>query len=176
MASAKSTELITRAFYMESIGKKVQCLIPSIDSRSNGVISSRTGLKRDNCIIVDIEADIEKLIDTSSEVIFLDEIQFFSKAQIRELVKLSDEYNIQFFCYGLKSDFKRQLFPAIQELLVHATDIVELKSYCAFCGIHKAIYNAKLNKNGDIITEGDSISPGYNYKGVCSKCFNKYRI
>lgn len=97
MASAKSTELITRAFYMESIGKKIQCLIPSLDTRSDGVISSRTGLKRDNCIVIYQDTIINDVLNKDIEVVFMDEIQFYTAEQIKEIVDISDKRNIQFF-------------------------------------------------------------------------------
>lgn len=171
--AAKTTDLITKAYFMESIGKKILCLLPTKDTRSNGVIKSRAGLQRDHDIVKICDNSIlHDLIPFDVEVVFIDEVQFLTVEQIRELVDISTRYNIQIFCYGLKSDFKLKLFPAISELLVHASDIYEMKSYCSVCKEHKAIYNAKFDIKGKIVTTGSSISPGYDYKGVCPVCYN----
>ena len=84
-----------------------------------------------------------------------------------------DEYDINVICYGLRSDFRTQLFPGSKRLFEIADTIEELKCSCP-CG-SKAIYNARLENNGNITTTGNQVEIGGNEKYItlCRDCYNK---
>ncbi|MGL5691252.1 MAG: metallophosphoesterase [Bacteroidales bacterium] len=171
--SAKTTDLITKAFFMREIGINVVCMIPQNDTRSEGVISSRTGLIERDVQVISKDTVIDKnILNSDVDVLFIDEVQFLHIETITEIIKLANKYDIQVFAYGLRTDFKKEIFPAVSYLLAHATDIQEMKSYCSVCTSRKSIYNAKMDKFGHIVTSGPSISPGFNYDGVCSDCYD----
>ena len=77
---------------------------------------------------------------------------------------------IPVFCYGLKTNFKSELFEGSKRLLEIADDIEEIKSICS-CG-KKAIINAKY-ENGEIIYEGNTVDIGGNekYIALCYECW-----
>jgi len=74
-------------------------------------------------------------------------------------------------CYGLRSDFRRQLFPASQRLFELADTIEEIKTICTFC-LHKAVFNLKL-RDGQPTLDGPSVELGCEekYLPVCAACY-----
>lgn len=171
--AAKSAELLMKAYYlMNETGLNVKLYKPNCDSRDGMKIKSRIGIEMEAKNTAEFSNDLifrSKPID----VVFIDEVQFMTPEAIEQIIILCAHNNIQLFCYGLRTDFKGNLFPAIEVLMAHATHIEEIKSYCACCGKKKAIYNARLNEDGSIDRYGDVLQPGFNYKGYCFECFNK---
>ena len=84
--------------------------------------------------------------------IIVDEAQFLSKEEVHYLVHLVDELDIPVMCYGLRADFKGDLFPGSRELLVMADKIEEVKTVC-WCG-KKATFNARFDQSGKVLKEG----------------------
>ena len=89
------------------------------------------------------------------------------------LSKLAAKY-IPVICYGLKTNFKTELFEGSKRLLELSDSITELKSICK-CG-HKAIINARI-VNGKVVTDGTEIVIGGDetYEAMCYSCFKKQR-
>ena len=88
-------------------------------------------------------------------------------------VLLADLLNIEVMCYGLRTDFKSEMFPASQRLFELADEIEEVKSRCS-CG-KKTIINARINEDGDVITNGEQVMIGgeEKYIALCRKCWKK---
>lgn len=108
--------------------------------------------------------------------ILVDEAQFLSKKQVDELAAIADNLKINVLCYGLRTDFKTRLFEGSQRLFEIADSIDEIKSSC-FCG-SKTIFNARLNTDGTVATDGEQIEIGGDerYTALCRKCyFDKVR-
>jgi thymidine kinase len=113
---------------------------------------------------------------TFPEWILIDEAQFLSARQVDELAAVVDDFGANVVCYGLRTDFQSHLFEGSRRLFEIADTIDEVKSTCT-CG-RKTIVNARMDSNGDIITEGAQVEIGGNerYMAVCRKCWRNKRI
>ena len=107
------------------------------------------------------------------DVIISDECQFFSAEQIDMMRDIVDEFDIPVLCFGLRSDFKTNLFEGSARLFAVADSISEIKTICE-CG-RKATVNARLDSLGRVITEGEQVQLGGNdsYTAMCHKCWRK---
>lgn len=184
MESAKSALLLIEAYNFEKRGIGFLCMKPSIDNRENvDAICSRIGIERE-CFAIYPEYDIYKIVkkiisdkknNVSEELqwILVDESQFLTTEQIEQLRAIVDDFNINVLCYGLRTDFQTNLFEGSKRLFELADDIDEMKISCS-CG-RKAIFNARFNENGELVTSGEQILIGGEdkYKPMCSKCYRE---
>ena len=135
-------------------------------------VSSRIGLKA-TAYNVTPDKDIfeEYQNHRDCDVIITDECQFFTSAQIDQLRKIVDELEIPVLCYGLRTDFLTHMFPGSARLFEVADSITEIKTICS-CG-KKAIVNARIDGNGNVVTEGGQILIGGNdsYVAMCHSCW-----
>lgn len=180
MNSGKSMHLLAKAHNFEERNIPYILLKPSIDNRDGeGVIHSRAlGSKR--CLTILPNENILSLIkgEMLNENIYpkwvlVDEAQFLTEKQIDELSDLVDKHNMNVICYGLRTDFRTKTFPGSKRLLEIADSIEELKCSCS-CG-KKAIYNARVDEDGNVITNGEQIEIGGNdrYISMCRECYKK---
>lgn len=172
MNSGKSIEILKVAHNYEEQSKKVLICTSGIDDREGvGYISSRVGLKRTAVPIFD-ETDVFSLVKDGHENIsclLIDEAQFLKKHHIIELTKIVDQLKIPVMTFGLKNDFRNELFEGSKYLLLYADKIEEMKTICWFCN-KKAIMNLRFN-NGSPVYSGEQILIGGNeqYYPVCRK-------
>ena len=175
MGSSKSALALMQAFDYTQKGFKVLTLKPSIDTREGlSIMKSRIGLSRP-CILFGQDANLEKLIreNSTAKVVIIDEVQFCTKEQIDQLKNLSlDEYTI--LCYGLKTNFRGELFEGSKRLFEVADEFHETEVVCR-CG-EKAIMNARI-VDGFVTTHGDEVQIGgdESYEGLCFRCYKKYQ-
>ena len=178
MNAGKSTALLqSNHNYKESNLKTLLFVPKSIADKSNGKIVSRIGLEADAIIVNDEYEFYDEIIKKQSEkisCIFVDEAQFLTKKQVHSLGKIADELNIPVMTYGIRTDFRGELFEGSQELLALADNLKELKTICSECD-KKATMVARLDSNGKILLEGEKILIGGNeiYKTLCRKHFRK---
>ena len=106
---------------------------------------------------------------TAWDCIIVDEAQFLSKEEVDYLVHVVDDLGVPVICYGLRADFKGELFPGSYELLVMADKLEEVKTIC-WCG-KKAMFNARFDENGKVLKEGAQVVLGANdkYIGLCRR-------
>lgn len=183
MGSAKSTTLLTTAHQYQQQGKRVLLFKPVTDTRSSkGMIESRLGISKPCCDInsdVDIHLLVGSLENRNIDCILVDEAQFLTREQVKQLVKIVDNYNINVMCYCLKNTYiDGVIFEAVQELLYSANDISELKSVCECCN-NKATHHLFLIddepvRDGEVIKVGD-IKGSQRYMSVCRKCYYSYK-
>ncbi|GAC44885.1 thymidine kinase [Pediococcus acidilactici] len=172
MNSGKSIEILKVAHNYEEQDKQVVLMTSGIDTRSGvGEISSRIGLRRDAFPIFD-DTDIYAVIkqaETNPACVLIDEAQFLKKHHVLELAKLVDELGIPVMTFGLKNDFRNELFEGSKYLLLYADKIVEMKTICWFCK-HKALMNLRVH-NGKPVYEGEQVQIGGNesYYPVCRR-------
>lgn len=177
MGSSKSAQALITKFNYEEKGMRVWLLKPSADTRdSKDMVTSRIGLSAPADIItphMNLYHIFQEREREFYDVIIADEAQFFTPAQIEQMRDIVDDYNVPVFCFGLKTDFCTNLFPGSERLLAIADSITELKTVCT-CG-NKAIVNARIDKNGNVITEGEQVCLGGNesYHAMCYKCWKK---
>ena len=182
MGSAKTAMLLTYAYNFEERGIAYLCYKPVIDTREEkNVIRSRIGIERE-CRWIYNETDhfeeISNLNDSGAmpEWILVDEAQFLNVRQVDQLARIVDTFGCNIICYGLRTDFKTNLFEGSRRLFELADSIDEVKSTCS-CG-GKTIVNARIDSKGDIITEGEQVEIGGNdrYMSVCRRCWTNKRI
>ena len=175
MGSSKSAQaLITRFNYLEK-GMTVWLIKPSVDTRDGaGLIRSRIGLEH-TAEVITPEQDITAAYRAAGphDVIIADEAQFFTPEQIDQLRALVDEEDLPVLCFGLRTDFQTHFFPGARRLMELADSITEIKTVCA-CG-SKATVNARIDADGNVVTEGSQILLGGNdsYTAMCHRCWKK---
>lgn len=177
MGSSKSAQALTTKFNFEEQGMRVWLIKPAADTRY-GVdrVYSRIGLEQkadsmeEDCDLFQTFRDREREF---YDVIIADEAQFFTPKQIEQLRDVVDQYNVPVFCFGLRTDFRTKLFPGSERLFELADSIEELKTACT-CG-NKAMVNARLDGDGNVLTEGEQFVLGGNetYRPMCYKCWKK---
>ena len=178
MNAGKSTALLqSNHNYKESNLKTLLFVPKSIADKSNGKIISRIGLEADAVIVnneYDFYTEISKKQSEKISCIFVDEAQFLTKKQVHGLGKIADELNIPVMTYGIRTDFRGELFEGSQELLALADNLKELKTICSECD-KKATMVVRLDSNGKILLEGEKILIGGNeiYKTLCRKHFRE---
>ncbi|NLW47582.1 MAG: thymidine kinase [Firmicutes bacterium] len=176
MNAGKTTQLLQVKYNYEERGQKVLLLKPAIDNRCGAVkIKSRVGLESDAMIINQDTNLIGLVTDEEVNCILIDEAQFLSKEQVLQICRIVDDYNIPVIAYGLRTDFKGELFPGSEALLSFADSIEELKTIC-WCG-KKATMNTRL-VNGKPVYEGEQIQIGGNesYISLCRKHWREGKI
>lgn len=182
MGSAKTALLLTNAYNFEERGIAYQCYKPVTDTREEkNVIRSRIGIERE-CKWIYPETDLYDEISNLGENgvlpdwILVDEAQFLSSVQVDQLARVVDSFGCNVLCYGLRTDFKTNLFEGSRRLFEVADTIDEVKSTCS-CG-GKTIVNARIDSKGRIITEGEQVEIGGNdkYIAVCRRCWTNKKI
>ena len=178
MNAGKSTSLLqSNHNYLESNLDTLIFLPDETNKASNGQIVSRIGLKA-KAVIADKSFNfisyIKNNITPKLSCVLIDEAQFLSKVQIRQLGEVADKLNIPVMCYGIRTDFRGELFEGSSELLALADNLIELKTICYDCG-RKATMVVRVDEDGKVVTEGSKIQIGGNdiYTPVCRKHFRK---
>ncbi|SME94007.1 thymidine kinase [Pseudobacteriovorax antillogorgiicola] len=172
VGSAKTMNLLAVAHNYRHQNKNVLLLKPKLDTRFGvDVIKSRSGLTMDADVLVETDTVLTEDILDEIHCILVDEAQFLAKAFIDQLREISRHWDIPVICYGLRTDFKTELFPGSQRLLELADSIEEVKTTCAFCN-RKAIFNVKF-VNGIATQSGPQVELGAEekYLPACSYCY-----
>ena len=178
MNAGKSMLLLAKAYNFEERGIPYVIFKSSVDTRDKGVIHSRPLGDKECDIIEPGESffDMGDWYNTNVKWILVDEAQFLTEKQVNELAAIVDDCGINVICYGLRTDFQTHLFPGSKRLFEVADTFEEIKSQCE--DGDKNIFNARIGKNGDIITEGEQVEVGAEdkYKSVSRKEYNKLLI
>lgn len=176
MNAGKSTNLLQAEFNYRERGMNPVLLSPLIDNRHGvGKITSRIGLQAD-AFGISPDTNVFEFIQVKHtqatiDCLLVDEAQFLSEAQVKQLAQCADELNIPVLCYGLRTDFQGNLFPGSKVLLGWADTLSEIKAIC-HCG-RKATMNLRINEQGIAVTDGEQVVIGGNerYVAVCRRHF-----
>ncbi|AUH71392.1 thymidine kinase [Legionella sainthelensi] len=174
MNAGKSTVLLQSSYNYRERGMQTLLFTPAIDNRyQQGVVHSRIGLSEE-AIIFNTNDDLyHKAMKQGQKYacVLVDEAQFLTRSQVHQLTEITDQLGIPVLAYGLRTDFRGELFEGSQYLLAWADELVELKTIC-HCG-RKATMILRLNAQGVVITEGDQVVIGGNdmYSSTCRKHF-----
>ncbi len=175
MGSSKTAQALITKYNYEENGLRVWLIKPSADTRDGRqILRSRIGLEA-MCEVIPPETDLlERFRQTqlgACHVIIADECQFLTPEQIDQLRTIVNDYSIPVMCFGLRTDFQTRLFPGSLRLMEIADTIQEIKTICD-CGA-KATVNARIGKDGRIITQGQQVVLGGNdsYIAMCHKCY-----
>ncbi len=180
MNAGKTLEVIKVAYNYEERGKNVLTLVPRTDTRyGSGAITSRVGVQREAMVISDDTNILELFLRENGkreiDCVLVDECQFLKKHHVLELAEIVDSCDVPVLCYGLKNDFRNELFEGSYNLLVYADKIEEIKTIC-WCG-RKATMVARI-VDGKMVREGKQIMVGGNdlYVSLCRKHYNDGRL
>ena len=178
MNAGKSTSLLQSNHNYKENGLDTMIFLPNETSKlSKGQIVSRIGLKA-KAIIANKDFNFINFIkDNKSEnlrCILIDEAQFLTKKQVRQLGQVADRLNYPVMCYGIRTDFRGELFEGSSELLALADNLIELKTICSLCN-RKATMVVRKDDSGKVVTEGSKVVVGGNdiYMPVCRKHYRK---
>jgi thymidine kinase len=176
MNAGKSTILLQTAFNYRERGMEPMLWTAAIHDRSGfGIIDSRIGITAEAntyAPATDIRAEVEaKMEQGPLHCILLDEAQFLSEAQVRQLASICDQLHVPVLAYGLRTDFQGNLFEGSATLLALADKLVELKAICE-CG-RKATMNLRVDSRGRAVSAGAQTEIGGNdrYVALCRRHF-----
>ena len=172
MNCGKTTALLQVAHNYEEQGMKVVVIKSSIDKKGDRNVVSRLGIEREVNLLIHPEERISANIDLdNTDCILVDEVQFMSPNQIKELWIISKMRNIPVICYGLKTNFKGELFEGSKAVLEVADELEELSTICK-CG-SKARFNARV-ENNNYVSDGNEVAIDgieARYEPLCGKCY-----
>ena len=179
MNAGKSTALLQSAHNYHETGNETILFIPREDAEKNsGLIKSRIGLSA-TAIVIDSKLKIFEYVQKEVEkrkidAILVDEAQFLKKHHVLQMCKICDELEIPVMCYGIRTDFRGELFEGSGSLLALADNLIELKTVCNECS-KKATMVVRLDENGKVVTKGSKVQIGGNdvYRVLCRKDFNE---
>jgi len=175
MASGKSIEILKVAHNFETQGRHVLLLTSALDNRTEiGSIASRIGMQRPALAIHDTD-DLFYIARNAKDdisAVLIDEAQFLSRAQVKQLTEVVDELDIPVMTFGLKQDAFNQLFPGSEALLIYADKIDEMKTLCSLC-TRKATMNLRVT-DGKPVYSGAQVQIGGDdsYMPVCRHHYN----
>jgi thymidine kinase len=184
MNSGKSLDLLKTAHNYESQGKRVLVFTSDKDTRYmdinnndlKGIIKTRIGLEREALLLerfLKTENYMDYIKEGNYDCVLVDEAQFLPREAVLALVDVVDRLQVPVICYGLKNDFRNQLFEGSEALLLFADKIQEIKTVCTYCD-RKATMNMRI-MNGVPEFDGAQIQMGGNesYVPVCRQCYKK---
>ena len=168
VGSAKTLNLLAVAHNYERQGKQVQVLKPSFDTRFGAAeVSSRAGLSRTASMVIETETELDPADFVGCHCVLVDEAQFLLPRHVEQLRDITRTAGCPVICYGLRTDFRTELFPGSRRLLELADSIEEVKTTCAYCN-KKALLNLK-HVDGAANLDGPSAQLGAEetYLPVC---------
>lgn len=183
MNSGKTTALLQVAFNYKERGMRVLLLKPSIDTKGQGEVVSRLGVRRPVDVLVAPDMDVLDIVRRdmaehgAPACVLCDESQFFTPEQVDQLFLVTVDLGIPVICYGLRADFMTRGFPGSTRLLELAHTIEEMKTICE-CG-RKATCNGR-KVNGEYVFEGAQVAidtvDDVEYQSLCPQCwYREYR-
>lgn len=176
MNAGKSTTLLQADFNYRERGMRTLLFTAAVHDRGgHGVIDSRLGIQAE-AVPFGPDTDLQQIAEDAHfeaplACVLVDEAQFLSSAQVRQLAALCDEDDIPVLCYGLRTDFRGQLFEGSAALLALADSLIEIKSVCE-CG-RKATMNLRVDDAGHAVRDGAQREIGGNerYVALCRRHF-----
>jgi thymidine kinase len=172
VSSAKTLNLLAVAHNYRQQGKRVILIKPALDDRfGKEKIKSRAGLHMPADIMLSPGDDLKFKDFEDIHCVVVDEAQFVTAKQIEQLRELTRLMNIPVICYGLRVDFRTNLFEASKRLMELSDSIEEVKTTCHYCN-KKAVANLK-HVNGVATVTGPSVQLGAEelFFPTCYDCY-----
>ena len=179
MNAGKTTTLLQSAHNYRERGMRVAILTPRLDHRDgSGVVASRIGLQAEG-IAFGRDDDLQRVVEADIAAhgplhcVLVDEAQFLTRAQVWQLSEVVDALRIPVLCYGLRTDFRGELFEGSQYLLAWADELSEIKTICH--SGKKATMTVRVNESGHAVQDGPQVEIGGNerYVSVSREEFKK---
>ena len=170
MNAGKTTTLLQSAHNYRERGMRTLILTPRLDHRAgSGIVASRIGLKAEG-VPFERDDDLQRLVEADIAAhgrlhcVLVDEAQFLSRAQVWQLGEVVDALRVPVLCYGLRTDFRGELFEGSQYLLAWADEISEIKTICHSGS--KATMTVRVDGQGFAVSEGPQVEIGGNERYV----------
>ena len=181
MNAGKSTALLQANHNYLERGMKTKMFTFSGDNRyEENRIVSRIGISADALPFSEDTDLFQSLIEDKNQIeikcVLIDEAQFLTKKQVSQLGRIVDELDTAVLAFGIRTDFQGELFEGSKYLLAWADNLKEIKTVC-WCG-RKATMVVRLDKEGNIVSQGEQLEIGGNEKYVplCRAHFNKKKL
>ncbi|MBH0117363.1 thymidine kinase [Salinibacterium sp. NG253] len=182
MNSGKSTALLQAAYNYEERDQQVLLAKPHIDTKGDNAIISRLGVTRQVDFTISPTDDVYEVFARERASVFektglpvscllVDEAQFFTEAQVDDLLRIAIVEKVPVLAYGIRTDFQTVAFPGSRRLLEIAHSLEELKTICR-CG-RKAVFNART-VGDQFIFDGDQVAidgVDVGYQSLCGACY-----
>ena len=170
MNAGKTTTLLQSAHKYRERGMRVLIFTPKLDFRAgSGTVASRIGLsaegqafERDDDLDVWVRNDIAR--HGKLDCVLVDEAQFLTKPQVWQLSEVVDNLRIPVLCYGLRTDFRGELFEGSQYLLAWADELSEIKTICH--SGKKATMTVRVDEQGHAVQDGPQVEIGGNERYI----------
>lgn len=170
MNAGKTTTLLQSAHNYRERGMRVLILTPRLDHRAgSGTVASRIGLKAAGHAF-ERNDDLERVIHADIaahgkiDCVLVDEAQFLTRPQVWQLSEVVDALHVPVLCYGLRTDFRGELFEGSQYLLAWADEINEIKTICH--SGKKATMTVRVDDAGRAVQQGPQVEIGGNERYV----------
>lgn len=176
MNSGKSTALLQAAFNYEERGQEVLLAKPLTDTKGNTKIVSRLGVERETDFQIRLDESMRDAFHRARgnrviSCLLIDEVQFLTREQVDDLLRIAVQDDIPVLAYGIRTDFQTRAFPGSARLLELSHSLEELKTICR-CG-RKAMFNGRKS-GGRYIFEGDQVAIDgdlVEYESLCGVCY-----
>ncbi len=174
MNSGKSDTLIKTAYNYKERGLKIIVIKPKVDTKSEDTVVARGGHSCKVDILADQDTDLLAAIRSYKDIacVLVDEAQFLSEKQISQLYRCAKQDNISVICFGLRADFRAEMFPGSKRLFEIADNIEKLPTMC-FCGSQAEFNTRKIN--GKYTFTGDQVAidgdDTITYDSLCGTCY-----
>lgn len=190
MSSSKSATLLMKQHQFNNSGIETILMKPDFDTRDVGVIKSRAISETKPCLIFSESVNVYNMLEnivnnnkikgvydnksTTDTVVFVDEIQFATPEQIRQLWLFAKTYKIDVYVFGLKTKASNELFDPVVNLFIYSDSIEELKSKCQRCK-NKATTHLMFVGGEPVMEYGESLQVGdingdVRYESLCQCC------
>lgn len=178
MNAGKSTMLLQSSYNYHERGMRTLILTPELDDRfARGKVASRIGLQAEATSFQQAD-DLLHVVEHACAAqgvhcVLVDEAQFLTRKQVRQLSDVCDQSDIPVLAYGIRTDFLGNLFEGSAELLAWADSLVEIKTIC-HCG-RKATMQLRIDDAGRPVKSGSQVQIGGNerYLSVCRQHFKQ---
>ncbi len=174
MNAGKSTVLLQASHNYIERGMQTYLITAELDNRAGDArIASRIGIGANADVFApddDMFTKIEARLDKGPcACVFIDEAQFLTKDQVWQLARAVDDLKVPVMCYGLRVDFRGELFPGSAALLALADEMREVRTIC-HCG-KKASMVMRMGPDGKALKDGAQVQIGGNetYVSVCRR-------
>ena len=174
MNAGKSTVLLQAAHNYRENGMQTYLLTARIDDRAGGGrIASRIGIgaAADGFQAGDdlFAMIADRMACGPLACVFVDEAQFLEPDQVWQLARAVDDLGVPVLCYGLRVDFRGELFPGSATLLALADEMREVRTICR-CG-RKATMVIRQDGHGRALMSGEQVQIGGNetYVSLCRR-------
>lgn len=174
MNAGKSTLLLQASHNYHERGMHTYLMTASIDDRAGkGRIASRIGISEEAEVFskkTDLFTHLQIVLATEKiACVFVDEAQFLTSDQVWQLARVVDDLGVPIMCYGLRVDFRGQLFPGSSALLALSDEMREARTIC-HCG-RKATMVIRCDSDGNALLDGEQVQIGGNetYVSLCRR-------